>query len=67
MMVSIEHWKFVRNELGISDERLAILVLTSLRGYQLPSLDDLRADRDSLRNLMRVLSGNTVPRERDED
>jgi hypothetical protein len=66
-MVSIEHWKFVRNELGISDERLAILVLTSLRGYQLPSLDDLRADRDSLRNLMRVLSGNTVPRERDED
>jgi hypothetical protein len=66
-MVSIEHWKFVRNELGISDERLAILVLTSLRGYQLPSLDDLRADRDSLRNLMRVLSGNTMPRERDED
>jgi hypothetical protein len=67
MMVSIEHWKFVRNELGISDERLAILVLTSLRGYTLPSLDDLRADRDSLRNLMRVLSGTAVPRERDED
>jgi hypothetical protein len=64
MVTSIDDWKALRNACGTDDRKLAAMTILALRGYR--AMGSYEDDIETLRNLIRVLSGNYVHPPKDE-